>query len=643
MNEETRKKQEDKLNQYISKAVNYRKVNKDTEYTNNMAYYEGLQWNLADMSDGKPFLVYSDINHVKNAVDLRFASLYANDYIGDLLPLSAEDEEVVNKLEIAYASEWKRLKMDEKVKHVIKLGGILGEGYLVLNYDLENIHGGTNAKMEGTPTVSVLPTTSVYVDPSATNFYDADYVVCRNRKTSQWFKRKKPDWFKKLKEIHANEGGNTVGNDVGEIFAGHDYSTEQDNLITLDIVYEKVLKTVEVTTMKTEIQTDETGQPIEVEVPVKEKVKKCKVDIHYMVDGNLLETNTNYPFEEFPIFQFGWEEMEQSPYCIPLMRGLTTPQKVINLIESAINNLAIHFTIPTILVSDESGLDAKTVSKLSGAAGVVYKVSGEPSKALTYLRPPSIDINLVNIKDSFIGNIREYAGVTNAYQGQIGTAGNTSSGTDQAVARATMIDSIPLTQIEKFIERVTKMFVRYIAHYNAGETMYVRKEKTEEGKWTFDNFTIEENAEFVNFDYAVDLAIKTQNNKDLQLQKLTNFYQLQNQYKDPVKVIKSLDLIKAADLDNYDELFKRYSAMSETDIQEKVNLITELMTIAQTPKPDGTPLIDQALIQDAITDVINDDGDLSFAEQIFAEYESYQEQLLALENQISQENTQNLQ
>lgn len=630
--DENKKELTDRLTGYISRAVAFRKVNKDDEYLKNMAYYETLQWSLADLKDEKPFLVKSDINHIKNAVDLRLASLYASDYIGDLVPLSAEDSPKLEKLEIAYASEWKRLKLDEAIKRSIKLGAILGESYVVMNYDVYKIHGGTNAKVEGTPTLDVLPTTSVYIDPSATSFDDADFVVCRVRKTKEWVKRNKPEWFAKLKEKQNAEGGVSGNADSGELFKGHDYTTEQNNIYMLDQVYVKVVK--ELTTPIIEVVVDPiTGM----ETPTivgEETYKSHQVEIYYLIGDTLLESNTDYPFENFPIIQFAWEEMEQSPYCIPLMRGLTTPQKVVNLIESAMNNLAIHFTIPTTLVSDESGLDAERVAKLSGAAGVVYKVAGDPAKALTVVRPPSIDQALLVMKDSFIENIRNYAGVNAAYQGQIGTAGNTAGGVEIAVDRATMIDSLPLTQIEKFVEKITKLLIQYVCHYYKGNEYYTKDKNEQTGKYTFDSFTIEEDWEYLDFEYNIDLSIKTQNDKNRQYQTLLSLYQMQVQYKDPIKLVNVLDLVKLGELDNYNELFKRYKDMSEQTMQEKVDMVMELMQISMTPKPDGQPLIDKAILNDALIDIINDDGNLEYAQQIFDEYTQYQEQLKQVEGEI---------
>jgi hypothetical protein len=619
MNQEDIKKKEQELTSKITKAVNFRKVNKDGEYLKNMAHYEGLHWNLPELKDDKPFLVKSDINHLKNAVDLRLASLYASDYVGELHPLSAADIDSIKTLQLAYESEWRRLKFDELVKHAIKLGMILGESYLVFNYDMDKVYGGTGKKNEGSVFAEVLTTTSVYLDPSATSFDDSDYTVVRIRRTKEWVKRNRPEWAKELKARGVDGAGSSMTLENGELFIGHDYTTEQDNIYMLDMIYEKVARTVEMT----------------LEDGTNTTINKQGVIISYMINGVLLEENNNYPFETPQIIQFAWEEMEQSPYCIPLLRGLTTPQKVVNLIESAMNNIAIHYTVPTILVSDESGLDAKQVAKLSGAAGLVMKVSGELNNALKTVSPPSIDNQLLVIKDSFINNIREHAGVTMAYQGVIGTAGNTTGGANTAVTRATMIDMLPLTQIEKFVEKLTKMLIKYITHYKSGEKLFT---KTTKGKKTiYNDININPELENIEYDYSIDLTIKTQNDKNRQFQTLLQLYQIQNQYKDPTKVINSLDLVKVGELDNYPELFNRYQNMTEQSMDEKSQLIMEIMQISETPKPDGSPLIDAQMLQSAIVDVINDDGDLSVAEEIFKIYEEYQSTLIDLENDITEQ------
>ena len=175
------------------------------------------------------------------------------------------------------------------------------------------------------------------------------------------------------------------------------------------------------------------------------------IKIHYLISDTLVETNDDYPFDEFPIIPMQWEPIPQSPYGIPLLRGLTVPQKVANLIESAANNVAMHYSTPTWIVSEESGLDIDKVAKLSNALGMVWKVNGDAKSAISQMPYPEVNEEMISIKENFVQNIKNYAGISDTYIGNIGTAGSTAEGTNTAVNRATVIDNSPINQIEKYV------------------------------------------------------------------------------------------------------------------------------------------------------------------------------------------------
>ena len=148
------------------------------------------------------------------------------------------------------------------------------------------------------------------------------------------------------------------------------------------------------------------------------------------------------------------------------------------------------------------------------------------------------------------------------------------------------------------------------------------------------DFFVGENLENINYDFTVKLSSRSKSDKNRQYNLLKDLYQLQNQYRDPNKVINIPDLVKAAQLENYDEMFKRFSDMSEEAFQEKADMIVQIMNIGGTITPNGTPLIPAELMQQGIIDVLNDDGDLSTVEDIFKTYEDYQTQLTQMMNQM---------
>lgn len=617
-----------RLERLVKKAIEFRQQSRDTEYVNNEAHYEGLHWNLANMGEDSPFVVKSDINHLKNAVDVRLGSLCASSYYGKLKPLSQDDVKTIDELNILYQNEWYRLNMDELIEEVIKKGCIFDNGYIEFGFDTDKIVGGTNAKREGVITANVVETANIYLDPSAESIDDCDFMVKTMKLTEEKLKRVYPDWWKKLKEKDVH-GTAAKTNDTGNIFTGRDYTTNQDNIIVVYAIYEKYNTKVEEVISEEQV-IQETGEVIPAVI---DKVNVTRVKVSYLSNDILLEVNKDYPFEEFPIVSFQWEKTVQTPYGIPLLRGLTIPQKVANLIESSINNIAVHYTIPTWIISDDSGLDVDDVAKLINALGVVWKVT-DINTAIKQLEPPQINADIIQMGQTFVNYIRQYAGVTDQYQGNIGTAGSTSQGTTDAIGRATIIDNNPINQISKFVEKLTRLLIRFMTRYYQGDTMYIR-EDLDDGKYNFRQFTIDDSFKDINFDFDVDLASRSKTDKNRQYNLTKEIYQLQNQYKDSKGVINVTDVVKAAQLDNYNEMKNRLDNVTEESLQEKASMVVRLVEIGNTITPNGQPLIDSTTLSDAIMDVLDDNNDLSVVEQVMQTYQQYQEQFTQMKQNIA--------
>ena len=619
-------KESKRLQKLVYDAVEYRKQQRDKEYINNEAHYEGLHWNLADVGQDSPFLVKSDINHLKNAVGIRLGSLYANSYYGKLKPLSSDDVENIENLNVLYKNEWFRLKADKYVEDCIKSSAIFDNGYVKINYDTDKIIGSTNTRREGAITLERIETANVYLDPNANNIEDCDFMVEKINMTMERIKREKPDWYKKLKANNI-QGGPTKNNDTGNIFTGRDYTLSQDSTININCIYEKVTenKDVIVDGDVTEVAPGEV-----VTDQIVEKLKVTRIKMSYIVDNVILEINEDYPFEDFPIIPMQWEAQPQSPYGIPLLRGLTVPQKVANLIESATNNIAIHYTVPTWLVSDDSGLDVDEVAQLINALGVVWKVSNLEN-SIKQLDPPKLDKDIITMGQTFVSYIREYAGVNNVYVGDVGTAGSTSQGTTDAIGRATIVDNEPLKQITDFIERLSRIIIKFMIRYYKDSKFSIRNEE-KDGTYTFKDIILDDSFDNINYDFDVDLGSRSKNDKNRQYNLMKDIYQLQNQYKDPNPVINVTDIVKAAELDNYNELKTRLENMTEEALNQKADLIVQLMQIGQTITPNGEPLISAEALQAGIIDVLNDDNSLQTVEEIFNTYKQYEEMITNIKN-----------
>ena len=102
-------------------------------------------------------------------------------------------------------------------------------------------------------------------------------------------------------------------------------------------------------------------------VIVTDTVTRTKVIIYYIMGGTIVEKNDKFPFSELSNNSFPMGSTTTKPLWDTFIKRLIIPQRVANLIESAINNIAMHNAIPTYLVSSESGLDIDEFAKLSQA------------------------------------------------------------------------------------------------------------------------------------------------------------------------------------------------------------------------------------------------------------------------------------
>ena len=74
----------------FDKAKNFNS-SRQNAYAENMAFYQGNQHLLKKYKNDTPWVVNMNTPHASISIDNRVASLLANDYIGELIPLGIED------------------------------------------------------------------------------------------------------------------------------------------------------------------------------------------------------------------------------------------------------------------------------------------------------------------------------------------------------------------------------------------------------------------------------------------------------------------------------------------------------------------------------------------------------------------------
>lgn len=584
----------------FAKAKNFNSSRKDA-YAELMAFYQGNQHLLKKYKNDTPWVVNMNTPHASVSIDNRVASLLANDYIGELIPLGIEDADNVDKLAEVYKREWKRLNMDDIVRACISDCAVVRESYvhIIMN---KNASVGTKGKKNlGRMEAYSIEPARIFIDPNARNLKNARYIFVADRISKDELEEKYP----KLANIETSADIYNPS-DRGEVYYDNDYTTEQEDVKTVLTYYGKK--------------------------------KGGKLEKVVIISGIIVDKK-DMDFPIFPIAQIRWKKAAQSCYGLSLMDDVISLQKAVTSIESAITNTAIAYAAPSMMVRKGCGVDPKVVAKANGAPGVVYAVDGDLDNAIKPVVPPQIKQETLAIKNDYISQIDKITGSTQQFLGDIGTAGNTKSGTENAISRATIIENKVLLNIKEFVEDITEIIIEYIKRIYAGETMSYNDGKQPDGKYRFTEITLpkqEDMKDHTNYNYYIELETKTPYNREKQKDLLLEIFQLERQYDAPVKTVTVSDIIKNSDIERKDEIIARYNSLTFQDAETKADAITQLY---QSGMEVG---VDPELLQQAMAEIIANQKDTPAVQEVMQFIEQATQQEIEQANQQMDDATQTL-
>lgn len=580
--------EKDKSKKYLNLFEKAKTFNSGRQeaYAENMAFYQGNQHLLNKYKQKTPWVVNMNTPYATVAIDNRVASLLSNDYIGELLPLSEEDVESIDALQKVYKKEWERMNLDQLVRESIRTSAVVRESYVHITLNPNKIIGGNGNKILGCLEAYNIDPSQIFIDPTARKFNDARYIFVTGRISREEAEKEYP----KLKALN-EQGDLYTPQDRGEIYYDNDYDTEQDDVYTVLNYYGKT----------------------------KEGIERVKI-----INGVLVYQKIMKGLTTIPVAQMRWKKAAQSCYGLSLMDEVLALQKAITSIESAITNTALAYAAPSMMVRKGCGLDPKVVAKSNGAPGVVYAVDGDLSNAMKPVVVPKIEESILNIKSDYQIQIDKITGNSQQFLGDIGTAGNTSSGAKMAVDRAKIIEIDILKNIAEFVEDLTNITLNYLKLIYPGEKLNTYDGKDESGKHKFMQVEVPETSKLDNlqYKYYIELETKTPFSKERQKELLLEIYQLERQYDTPIKTITLSDIIKNSDLENKDEIIARFNNLTFQDATTKAETIEQMYAFGVETG------VDQALLTDAIAEIISNQKETPAVDEVMSMMEqSFQQEI----------------
>lgn len=166
---------------------------------------------------------------------------------------------------------------------------------------------------------------------------------------------------------------------------------------------------------------------------------------------------------EFPFAVYYDEEEEKDFYGTSLpMTGMLEEQKIVNKVQQVASVIGALHQNPQKVVLRESGINAQKLARSGNVPGQVWE-SNVP-KPIEVIQPPDIPKGLFELDERTKADMRDMAGLNEAYMGQSVGSLTTSSGVDSLIERATMRDRDKMIQIDEFVERISHLIVLNIIH-----------------------------------------------------------------------------------------------------------------------------------------------------------------------------------
>lgn len=558
----------------------------------------GRQWDNVNIPVWVPKPITNLIRYVRTT---KRANLAMNIPQATFVPLTHMDAPLVRQIQKAYDHVWDEQKVAYTCRRMVDRALLHGTSIAYV-YAEENIRGKyfgegheENQLYRYDVKVKRLNNANFYIDPTAYCLEEARYITItenlvladvKNNPTFRQFAGKK---LRELQMADLQRENNAVGDIFDRDNTKSDASNQVetgDELVTMHIHWERF--------------RNESGA--------------WQVDVSYFLWNTdfLLYRIEDFKPSIYPFAVYHDEEEDNSFWGTSTAMDMLENQKIINKTAQAASIIGTLHQNPQKVVLRESGINAAEMSRTGTLAGKVW-TSNIP-KAVEVIQPPDIPKGLFDIEDRMKMDIKDMAGITEAYTGQSVGSLTTSTGVDSLIDRSTVRDRDKAIQIDKFVEDLSNIIVQFILVYWQEERPLMTRKRN--GSPDFDMWKPLDATVIDNLEWRArsDVYAKAPITAASKSQQADNLMQLQGQFQYDPPIITPEEWIEMKDFPNKEDILARMELDRENkQQQDQASLTQNIMGIigqAQQMKGQGVseenimeqiqPMIDE-LVQTTFT------------------------------------------
>lgn len=553
----------------------------------------GKQWDSVQIPVWVPKPITNLIRYVRTTKRANLAQAVPQAHFTPMTPL---DTELVTHVQKAYEHVWADQKVPYTVRKVIDRGLLHGTSIAYV-YAEENIRGKYFGEShEGNQLyrydikVKRINNPNFFIDPAAYSLNEARFITITENlsfqdvKNNPTFREFAGKSLKDLKFSDIQRDSSANGDIFDRPTSKADAATERltgDEMCTMHIHWERY--------------RNEEGS--------------------WQVDCSYYLWNTDfflYRIEDFkpsvyPFAIYCDEEEDNSFWGTSTAMDMLENQKIINKTAQAASIIGTLHQNPQKVVLRESGINAAEMSRTGTLAGKVW-TSNVPN-AVEVIQPPDIPKGLFEIEDRMKNDIKDMAGITEAYTGQSVGSLTTSTGVDSLIERSSIRDQDKSIQIDDFVEQLSSLIVQFIlVYWQEPRPIMTRMQN---GDAQFDQWEPVPPTVIDNFEWRVtsDVYAKAPMTEATKSQQADNLMQMQGQFQYDPPIITPEEWIVMKNFANKEDILARmeYDRVNkqQQDAQALQQQILDIISQSQQMKGQGatdeevqqqiTPLVDEVI------------------------------------------------
>ena len=534
------------------------------------------QWAILDMFDRAeqwkdselpPWVSKPVHNMIRFIRTVKRANLTGNVSAAHFAPLNPDHEDSVNLIQKAYKHVWSTQKVPMLIRRSVDRSILQGTSIAYVYSDDSFIggeyYGENNPKnklYQGEIRVKRIAAANFFPDPDADTLQDCKFCEVTVPTT--------------LESVRSNKKfQNYAGSKLKKLVAG----TNNDSTATGQI-YKRDTDPFE----GQQVSGDErTLLHIHYEYEFDENDNR-KMNVTYYVEGYNFAVYREEDVKpgRFPFSVLYDEEEENDFWGTSTAMDILEKQKLINKTEQTVSIIATLNQNPQKIIARESGINGQDMARTGTMPGKVWTSNIEPSRSIFNIPVQDIPRGLIESAAGAKADIKDIAGLNEAYTGDSVGSLTTSTGVNSLIERATIRDKDKMKQIDAFVEDLSELIVLFILEKWTHKRPIINEKSS--GEIEHHEWIPIKDIDHKNIQWYVksDVYATAPTTIALRKQQANDLMQMQQQFQPNPPLITLEEWLKCQDYDNKEEILQRMrSDQEKIDQQKAADLASQLMQL----------------------------------------------------------------